>query len=113
MPQSKQKTGFRGPSPEVGKATQFKPGQSGNPGGRPKRKPFLEEIEKWIAAHPEDITKAVKQAFQKAKDGDLPYLRELMDRVDGTVKQQVEHTGDDGGPIEHTIRFGNGKRSTE
>ena len=36
MPQNKHQTGFRGPSPDVGRATQFKPGQSGNPGGRPK-----------------------------------------------------------------------------
>ena len=34
--------GFRGPDPSVGKATQFKPGRSGNPGGRPKMKPITD-----------------------------------------------------------------------
>ena len=37
MPALRHKTGFCGPTPNVGKATQFKPGQSGNPGGRPKK----------------------------------------------------------------------------
>lgn len=84
----------------------FKKGEpSANPGGRPKRKPFLEAIQKHIEEHPEDIAIAIKQAFAKAKRGELPHLRELADRVDGPVKQQVEHTGEDGGPIEHTIKF--------
>jgi hypothetical protein len=34
-PANRHKTGFRGPTPDVGKETQFKPGQSGNPSGRP------------------------------------------------------------------------------
>lgn len=36
MASKPQKNGFRGPSPDVGRATQFKPGVSGNPGGRSK-----------------------------------------------------------------------------
>ena len=35
-PANRHKSGFRGPSPDVGKDTQFRPGQSGNPSGRPK-----------------------------------------------------------------------------
>ena len=38
LPEKKQRTGFRGPSPDVGKPYQWKKGQSGNPGGRPKSK---------------------------------------------------------------------------
>jgi hypothetical protein len=38
MPQNRHKPGFRGPSPDVGKKSQFKKGQNGNPGGRPKSK---------------------------------------------------------------------------
>lgn len=112
MPQNRQKSGFRGPSPDVGKATQFKPGQTGNAGGRPKSKPFLEEILKQIKEHPEDVAAAIQKLFSKAKEGDLTYLRELMDRVDGPLKQQIEHDGFIGGSIEHTIRFGDGKKRT-
>lgn len=35
-PQARHPSGFRGPSPDVGKKTQWKKGQSGNPGGKPK-----------------------------------------------------------------------------
>src|SRR5271165_4432545 len=31
----------------------------------------------------------------------------------GKAKEHVEHTGLDGGPIEHTIRFGDGKNPSE
>jgi len=81
--------------------------------GRPKRKPFLEAIEKHIAEHPEDVAKAIRESFARAKRGELAHLRELADRTDGPVKQQHEFTGEDGGPIEHTIRFGDGKKSDE
>jgi len=84
----------------------FEKGVSGNPGGRPKHKPFLEAIEKHIKEHPEDVTAAIKAAFAQTKRGSFVHLRELADRTDGPVKQQVEHSGEDGGPIEHTIRLG-------
>ncbi len=71
----------------------IKPGETLNPGGRPKRKPFLEIIEKWITEHPEDVPAAIKAAFAQAKRGSLMHLRELMDRVDGPVKQEVDVSG--------------------
>ena len=83
-----------------------KPGETRNPGGRPKRKPFLEAIIKHMEEHPEDVPAAIKSAFQQSKRGSIAHLRELADRTDGPVKQQIEHTGEDGGPVEHTIRFG-------
>ena len=87
----------------------WQPGQSGNPGGRPKRKPFLEAIEKHIAEHPEDVVAAIDKVFAKAKSGELAHLRELADRVDGPVTTKQEITGADGGPVEHTIFFGGAK----
>ena len=44
MPANKQKTGFRGPSPEVGKPHQWKKGQSGNASGRPKSKTLSDAL---------------------------------------------------------------------
>jgi len=78
-----------------------------------KRKPFLEAIEKHIAEHPEDVTAAIKAAFVQTKRGSFVHLRELADRIDGPVKQQHEITGEDGGPIEHTIKFGDAKKSDD
>lgn len=84
-----------------------------NPSGRPKSKPFLDAIQKHIKEHPEDVTAAIKAAFAQTKRGSFVHLRELADRTDGPVKQQVEHTGEDGGPIEHTIKFGVANKSDE
>jgi len=75
------------------KPHEWKPGVSGNPGGRPKRKPFLEAIEKWIIEHPEDVPGAIKAAFAQSKKGSIAHLRELIDRVDGPVTQKIEHSG--------------------
>lgn len=80
--------------------------------GRPKSKPFLEAIRKHIEEHPEDVPAVIKAAFAQSKRGSVAHLRELADRTDGPVKQQIEHTGEDGGPVEHTITFVN-KRSKD
>lgn len=68
MPQNKhssgKKQGFRGPSPDVGKATQFKPGQSGNPGGRQKKKPLTEAYERKVS-DPE-VAQAIAQGQRAA-----------------------------------------------
>jgi hypothetical protein len=87
----------------------FMPGQSGNPGGR-KKKPFSEAIDKWIVEHPEEVEEIVKKAFAKAKAGDPVFLHTLLDRTDGPVKQLHELAGEDGGPVVHTIRFGDGSK---
>lgn len=67
---------------------QFKPGQSGNPGGKRKKKPFLEEIEKLIEKNPEEVKKVVASMFKRAKAGGLAHARELMDRADGPVPRE-------------------------
>lgn len=93
------------------KPFQFKKGQSGNPGGRPKTKPFWDAIQKHLEEHPEDAAAIIRDHFKRAKKGSIAHARELMDRTDGPVKQVTEHTGEGGGPVEHTIRFGDGKKS--
>ncbi len=82
------RTGFRGPDPSVGKATQFKPGLSGNPGGRPRKKPLTEAYEKLLnnPAHADAIAKAMVNA---AKRRNVKAAIELADRVEGKVTKQV------------------------
>lgn len=98
MPENRERTGFRGPSPEVGKATRFKPGQSGNPGGRPKN-----DLGRIIAqAVIENNQEAVYRALTKALLKGNPYLfKVLADRAYGKVSDKVELTGAGGGPIEY------------
>ena len=75
----------------------FKPGQSGNPSGRPA-KPLTERLIARIAK--EDGVEAaamVEAILKKAKKGDINAWREVADRVEGKPAQAV--TGEDGGPI--------------
>ena len=80
--------------------TPFKPGQSGNPNGRPKSKPFKEAIQRALAEAGDD--KASLQAVAtalvgKAMLGDVPAIKEIADRLDGKVPQAVIG-GEEGDP---------------
>ena len=79
----------------------FQPGQSGNPAGRPKSKPFKDALQKALKAAEgdKDLLEAVATALVgKAMMGDVPAIKELADRMDGKVSQPIE--GDeDGSPI--------------
>jgi len=84
----------------------FQSGQSGNPGGRPRAKPFQEALlmEAKLAekgepseAAPGSLRWNARQLLEK---GDVPSIKELADRLDGKVPQAL--VGDDDEP---PIRF--------
>jgi hypothetical protein len=71
----------------------FKPGQSGNPGGRPKAKPITELYAR-ILEDPENLA-AIKAAVLKTltRAGSMAMvlmLREMTDRIEGKVTQSIE-----------------------
>jgi hypothetical protein len=68
-------------------ATRFKPGQSGNPNGRPKgsRHKTTLAIEKLLDGEAEEIT---RKAIEKAKIGDTAALRICLDRLAPTRKDR-------------------------
>lgn len=83
--------------------TSWKPGESGNPAGRPKTdwtwKDLLEEVaEEEIELKGKDGTTTkhlfkkliAKKLFQKAFQGDIQAIREIMNRRDGMPKQKVD-----------------------
>ena len=77
----------------------FQQGQSGNPGGRPKSKPFKEALLiEALAAERGDACEAKPgslrwNARQLLNQGDVSSIRELADRLDGKVPQAI--VGDD------------------
>src|SRR5215469_2579600 len=96
-PKNPRKQRFRGLSPNVGKATQFKKGISGNPGGRPKSAPLSEAareiLSKPVPNDPDGRTYAqvIAQVLaDKAIAGDLRAAQELADRAEGRSRQSVE-----------------------
>jgi hypothetical protein len=78
--------------PEDG--TQWKKGQSGNPKGRPKKIPELEELLANVLGEEKDgktAAEAILMAIRaKAIKGDIRAAEVLMDRGYGKPKQQID-----------------------
>ena len=89
-------------------AKPFKPGQSGNPNGRPKgvpnaatrmkrfleleingKNPITKEDEQFTVAELMDL-----KIIAKAMNGDLSAWEKINDRLEGKAKQTTEHTGE-------------------
>jgi hypothetical protein len=97
MPENKQKTGFRGPNPDVGKPYRWKKGQSGNPSGRPKSKTlsdaYRNKLEEPVPNDPEKRTWAELIAEAQVRDavrGNVQAAREIADRTEGRARQAIE-----------------------
>lgn len=78
--------------PEAAEPYKWKPGQSGNPGGRPKKKPVTELYERMLA-DPEFLAvaeMAAKKAIAKGSMAMVLQLKEMAERVEGKVTQPVE-----------------------
>jgi len=90
--------------------TQFKPGQSGNPAGKPKGslnfstkfKIAIDKLGKKNKITGDELEEQIIQmAIKKAREGDLGFYRDVMDRVYGKPQQSVDHTSD--GEQLHTL----------
>ena len=67
--------------------TPWKPGQSGNPGGRPKKKPLTEALEK-IYSDPKECLAAARALAKKARAGSIAHFQEAANRLKGPVPEQ-------------------------
>lgn len=82
----------------------FVPGKSGNPGGRPKSKPFKEALlMEALSAERGEKCIAKKgslrwNARKLLELGEVPAIKEIADRLDGKVTQAISGPG--GGPIQ-------------
>lgn len=77
------------------KEYQFKPGQSGNPAGLPKGTRWMKTRLRELLEQGGLGDKVLDALINKAKDGDVQAIREILDRIDGKVAQgiEAEHTG--------------------
>lgn len=108
------------PDPDWLKAFEFKPGQSGNPAGRPKgaKDGLRATLRKRLKSAPEGMMADVLKTFQidptdkqnadviidvlmyKIAGGDIQALKLVFDQTEEPLKRAVELSGEGGGPIE-------------
>lgn len=75
--------------------TAWKPGESGNPGGRPKKgntwADILEEVGEQIEKKSGKTFKSLvsKRLWVECVNGNVTAIKELMNRMDGMPKQNV------------------------
>jgi len=74
------------------KIQMWKPGQSGNPSGRPKKKPITELFEQLFEASEsnESIKKQMLKTLTSRGMAGVLLLREAAERIEGKVTQEVE-----------------------
>jgi hypothetical protein len=81
----KSKSGFDGPSPDVGKATQFKPGNKG--GGRPRTAKFAEAVRQIAAEIGKDgrtgAQRLAEHCFKRAMKGSVRHLELFLHYAEG------------------------------
>ena len=95
-PENRRKTGKNNPVP-ASASTQFQPGQSGNPGGRPRTAPLSAACRELLNApvpnDPQARTYAqviAAKLAKKAMRGDVESARELANRAEGKARQSLE-----------------------
>ena len=73
----------------------WKPGESGNIAGRPKDIKYISEALKDLLAKDPVLLKEVIEAMLKqVRLGNIPALKELLDRTEGKVADKIEGTLD-------------------
>lgn len=95
-PENRRKTGGQNPV-RGSEATRWKPGQSGNPGGRPKTAPLSQACREVLARPlPGDTAgrtyaEAIAEKLaEKALKGDIRAAQEIGDRAEGRPRQAIE-----------------------
>jgi hypothetical protein len=82
--------------PEVGRATQFKPGESGNPGGRPRTRGLLDVLRgavKEVRPDGRTVEEAVVATLiEEALESRNPLgaIQTIFDRLEGRPKQAID-----------------------
>lgn len=80
---------------KISPATEFKPGQSGNPNGRPRKLPELDKLLADVLGQQNDDGKTAAEnileaLYKRALKGDTRAAEILMDRAYGKAKQEIK-----------------------
>lgn len=81
----------------------WKPGQSGNPAGRPKKKTLMEEIREQLRAEgaATSLEDVAKKYIAMMKKGSFAHLKEYIEREEGKVPDRVANA--DGSNIDFDL----------
>jgi len=61
-----------------------------------KKKPFTEQMKRFIVQNPEKMERIIEGIFKEAEEGSLAALNMIMDRVEGKPQQTTDITSSDG-----------------
>ena len=70
-----------------------------------RKKPFTEQMKRFILANPQKMERIIEGIFKEAEEGNLAALNAIMDRVEGKPVQAQEITGADGSEFVKGIGF--------
>ena len=56
-----------------------------------KKKPFTEQMKRFILANPQKMERIIEGLFKEAEEGSLAALKEIMDRVEGKPVQATRN----------------------
>ena len=88
-------------SGRIGNLKPWKPGQSGNPGGRPRKRLMDEALEDLLARNDSEAARDVAAALLKqARRGDIRAIQLIAERTQGKPMRAIEISGPEGGALE-------------
>jgi len=61
-----------------------------------RKKPFTEQMKRFILANPQKMERIIEGIFKEAEEGSLAALSIIMDRVEGKPIQATDITSSDG-----------------
>ena len=72
--------------------TRFKPGVSGNPGGRPKKREITRIYEKYLAkkVNQKRIIQMIDRVIDRGQMAAILQVREMAERTEGKVAQELQ-----------------------
>ncbi|KKN33642.1 hypothetical protein LCGC14_0801810 [marine sediment metagenome] len=96
------------------KPYQWKPGQSGNPNGRPPNVKYISEgLREYLEAHPDELKKMIAAAVKKSMAGDIQAFREVADRTEGKVTETHKFEGEIPVSIRYKLKEEENAQGTE